>query len=110
MTDADLELIESNIASSVGMTLYDWCPEDAVSWRKDAEALVALVRRLRAALGPFANQADICDHNEPIPDTQWFKLCGSIAAINLGDCRRAREALGREAVGRGRIEWFTCGD
>lgn len=52
---------------------------------------------LRDALAPFAYQADIITANgedAALPDYYHFRLCGSYAAITVGDCRRARAALG----------------
>ena len=50
--------------------------------------------KVAEALEPFAYQADIIDGQEKnaVP-FEWFRFHGSITAITLGDCRRAKEAI-----------------
>ena len=56
--------------------------------------LRALLTKAVNALDPFAHQADIIDFadKDAEPD-EWFRFRGSITAVTLGDCRRAKEAL-----------------
>lgn len=53
--------------------------------------------RLREALEPFAEQADIIDakrqDGDRWDDASWFRFGASITAITLGCCRRAKAAL-----------------
>ena len=57
------------------------------------------MNRLRAALEPFAYQAEIVDRNrkggELAPDDEWFRFKNSnyVTSITLGDCRRALDEL-----------------
>lgn len=57
------------------------------------------VEKLRGALKPFADQAAIIDENDTLDgsvrkgDSRSFRFQDSYAAITLGDCRRAMEAL-----------------
>lgn len=60
-------------------------------------ALRAENARLREALEPFARMADIITGNKgEAPDEWHFSLKGAYAAITVGDCRRAAEALGQK--------------
>lgn len=71
------------------------------------QALLARVReleaemaKLREALKPFAEQAKIIDAEDAIhridgkrPEFSMFRFADSYAAITIGDCRKAQEAL-----------------
>lgn len=53
------------------------------------------IQQLEQALEPFAQQGRILDLNESgsVPDVWHFKLNGSISAITVGDCKKAKEVL-----------------
>lgn len=63
------------------------------------KALVGECERLRRTLEPFAQQARIIDENDakdghgPEEDCYSFRFRSSYAAITIGDCRRALEAM-----------------
>jgi diadenosine tetraphosphate (Ap4A) HIT family hydrolase len=75
-----------------------WWEPPVSQAKDDLESLLAEVERLRAALRPFVGQAEIIGQNDAAdrtdtPDHLHFRLAGSYAAITVGDCRRAAEAL-----------------
>ena len=65
-----------------------------IGWRSLLLAAKLEIMRLRSALKPFADQADIIDQScDTAIDVQWFRFRGSITAITVGDCRKAAAIL-----------------
>ncbi len=65
-----------------------------IGWRSLLLAAKLEILRLRSALNPFADQADIIDQSgDHAADVQWFRFRGSVTAITVGDCRKAAAIL-----------------